>query len=100
MNRAKFWHSTGYAMLLAGTAMAAAAEPVAAPDRILTSPTDDVALSLSEGTWMSVDISPDGRWIAFDLHNDIYIVPASGGEAKAILMGAATQRSPQFSPDG
>ena len=49
---------------------------------------------------MSLDVSPDGRTIAFDLLNDIYVLPAAGGEAKPVHTGAAVQRSPQFSPDG
>jgi formylglycine-generating enzyme required for sulfatase activity/Tol biopolymer transport system component len=60
----------------------------------------DVTLSVSEGTWMSLDVSPDGKTIAFDLLNDIHVMPASGGEARAIHTGPAVQRSPQFSPDG
>ncbi len=60
----------------------------------------DVTLSLDEGTWMSLDVSPDGRLIAFDLLNDIYVMPAAGGEARLIHSGPAVQRSPQFSPDG
>jgi len=60
----------------------------------------DVTLRLNEGTWMSLDVSPDGQNIAFDLLNDIYMIPASGGEARLIHGGPATQRSPQFSPDG
>ena len=59
-----------------------------------------MSLSLSEGTWMSLDVSPDGRTIAFDLLNDIYVLPAAGGEARPVHTGAAVQRSPQFSPDG
>lgn len=60
----------------------------------------EIELSLQEGTWMSLDISPDGRWIAFDLLNDIYLLPAAGGEARAIHRGSAVQRNPRFSPDG
>ncbi len=67
---------------------------------ILTSPAKEVTLTLSEGTWMSVDVSPDGKTIIFDLLNDIYTMPATGGVATAILSGPAMQRSPQFSPDG
>lgn len=59
-----------------------------------------ITLDLSEGTWMSVDVSPDGQTLVFDLLNDIYQIPASGGIATAIHSGSATQRSPQFSPDG
>ncbi|MEP0314961.1 MAG: amidohydrolase family protein [Hyphomonas sp.] len=59
-----------------------------------------VTFELSEGSWMSLDISPDGKTLMFDLLNDIYKMPASGGPAVAVHQGSATQRSPQFSPDG
>ena len=59
-----------------------------------------VTFDLTEGTWMSLDVSPDGKTIVFDLLNDIYSMPASGGTATAIHDGSITQRSPQFSPDG
>lgn len=60
----------------------------------------DAQFTVSEGTWMSVDVSPDGRTLAFDLLGDIYTLPASGGEAKLVQGGAAMQRGPRFSPDG
>ncbi|MEM7101120.1 MAG: amidohydrolase family protein [Pseudomonadota bacterium] len=60
----------------------------------------DVEFQLNEGTWMSLDISPDGRWIAFDLLNDIYLLPAEGGTAQLIHGGSAVQRHPRFSPKG
>ncbi|CAN0491708.1 unnamed protein product, partial [Phaeothamnion confervicola] len=56
--------------------------------------------AVSEGTWMSVDVSPDGRTLVFDLLGDIYSIPVSGGEAKLLQGGAALQRNPRFSPDG
>ena len=59
-----------------------------------------VTLELTEGTWMSLDVSPDGETIVFDLLNDIYSMPSTGGTAIAIHDGSVTQRSPQFSPDG
>jgi Tol biopolymer transport system component len=88
--------------LIAAAATSFAALPATAQQtpQILTSPSKDVTLTLSEGTWMSVDVSPDGKTILFDLLNDIYAMPAAGGEAKPILSGPATQRSPQFNPDG
>ena len=49
---------------------------------------------------MSVDVSPDGSLIAFDLLGDIYIMPASGGEARLVHGGPAIQKQPRFSPDG
>src|SRR5437588_333952 len=41
--------------------------------------TREIDFSTSEGTWMSVDLSPDGRWIVFDLLAHIYRLPAEGG---------------------
>ncbi|HXG66878.1 MAG TPA: hypothetical protein VNO70_17380, partial [Blastocatellia bacterium] len=38
-----------------------------------------------EGTWMSLDVSPDGQTIVFDLLGDIYTLPITGGEAKRIV---------------
>ncbi len=43
-----------------------------------------VSFSTNEGTWMNLDVSPDGKEIAFDLLGDIYILPMQGGEAKRI----------------
>src|SRR5687768_18390683 len=53
-----------------------------------------------QGTWMSVDVSPDGNTIAFDLLGDIYTVPMTGGKATRIIGGNAIDMQPRFSPDG
>ncbi|MEO8197757.1 MAG: amidohydrolase family protein [Thermoanaerobaculia bacterium] len=63
-------------------------------------PHHDVAIDTDEGTWMTVDISPDGKEIVFDLLGDIYTLPAAGGDAKAISSGVAWDMQPRFSPDG
>jgi Tol biopolymer transport system component len=63
-------------------------------------PTTTAEFSVTEGTWMSLDVSPDGRTIVFDLLGDIYAIPATGGEARLVHGGPAMQRSPRFSPDG
>ena len=63
-------------------------------------PEREVRFSTSEGTWMSVDISPDGSTIAFDLMGDIYTIPAAGGKATAVTKGIAYETHPRFSPDG
>jgi len=60
----------------------------------------DVTIDTRTGSWMSVDVSPDGESIAFDLLGDIYILPIGGGEAKAIISGHAWTHQPRFSPDG
>jgi len=59
-----------------------------------------VAIDTETGTWMSLDVSPDGRTIAFDLLGDIYVVPIDGGNATAINSGLAWSMQPRFSPDG
>lgn len=63
-------------------------------------PYKEVSFTLDEGTWMSVDVSPDGETLVFDLLGDIYTLPASGGEARLLHGGPAIQRIPRFSPDG
>ncbi|MFT4928686.1 MAG: imidazolonepropionase-like amidohydrolase/Tol biopolymer transport system component [Phenylobacterium sp.] len=57
-------------------------------------------IDTDESTWSSVDISADGETIVFDMLGDIYTMPASGGEAKAISQGIGWDMQPVFSPDG
>ncbi len=59
-----------------------------------------VEIDTTSGTWMSLDVSPDGKTIAFDLLGDIYTVPVSGGDATNINSGLAWSMQPRFSPDG
>ena len=63
-------------------------------------PYKEVAFRVNEGTWMNLDLSPDGKEIVFDLLGDIYTMPVSGGEAKALRSGHAFEVQPRFSPDG
>ncbi|HYJ53006.1 MAG TPA: amidohydrolase family protein [Allosphingosinicella sp.] len=59
-----------------------------------------VPISVNEGTWMNVDVSPDGRTIAFDLLGDIYVMSINGGTPTRITSGLAFDMQPRFSPDG
>ena len=59
-----------------------------------------VNIDTRSGSWMSLDVSPDGETIAFDLLGDIYLLPINGGKAKAINSGLAWSVQPRFSPDG
>ena len=54
----------------------------------------------TEGTWISLDVSPDGKTIAFDLLGDLYTLPITGGKATRITEGLAYDAQPRFSPDG
>ncbi len=63
-------------------------------------PGHDVPINVSQGTWMNLDVSPDGREIAFDLLGDIYVMPITGGEARPIASGIAWEMQPRYSPNG
>ncbi len=60
----------------------------------------EVALDTTEGTWMSLDVSPDGEEIVFDLLGDLYRLPIAGGDATALTSGFAWDMQPRYSPDG
>ena len=59
-----------------------------------------LAFEASEGTLISVDVSPNGRTIAFDLLGHIYLMPINGGKAEAVTKGKSWNMFPRFSPDG
>lgn len=63
-------------------------------------PRAEAVIDVTEGTWMNLDISPDGKTLAFDLLGDIFTIPVNGGEAKQITSGIAWDMQPRFSPDG
>ena len=64
--------------------------------------TRQINFTTSEGTWMTVDVSPDGRWIVFDLLGHIYRMPIEGGNAECLTgeTGIGLNFQPPFSPDG
>ena len=59
-----------------------------------------VDIDVDEGTWMSLTVSPDGEYLAFDLLGDIYEIPIYGGDAKPLTEGVAWDIHPQYSPNG
>lgn len=59
-----------------------------------------VNIDTRTGTWMSVDVSPDGKQIVFDLLGDLYLLPIEGGEAKPLTHSMAWEMQARFSPDG
>ena len=63
-------------------------------------PYKTVQFTTSEGTWMNLDLSPDGKTIVFDLLGDIYTVPVTGGSATLLRGGHAMELQPRYSPDG
>jgi len=59
-----------------------------------------VSFTANNGTWISVDVSPDGNTLTFDLFGDIYTIPIEGGKATRITEGMAFDTHPRYSPDG
>lgn len=62
--------------------------------------TKTFSINTDEGTWMNLDVSPDGTEIVFDLLGDIYSIPITGGTAKILSAGVAWDIQPRFSPNG
>ena len=59
-----------------------------------------ISTSFTEGSWMSIDVSPDGQTLVFDFLGDLYTMPITGGTATPLTQGMAFDGQPRFSPDG
>ena len=64
--------------------------------------TRTIDFEVDEGTWMSLDVSPDGQWLVFDMVFHIYRMPIGGGDAEMLTgdSGVAVNFHPRISPDG
>ncbi len=71
-----------------------------ATDQLPLEPERKIAFTTDKGTWMSLDVSPDGMTIVFDLMGDIYSMPITGGRTTALTRGIQYDVHPRFSPDG
>lgn len=60
----------------------------------------EFSFDLTEGSWISLDVSPDGETIVFDFLGDLYTLPIEGGEALQITEGMQFDSQPRYSPDG
>ncbi|TFH65055.1 MAG: amidohydrolase, partial [Candidatus Zixiibacteriota bacterium] len=63
-------------------------------------PSDTIEFEATEVTWITVDVSPDGKEIVFDILGDIYKMPIAGGDATLLSGGLPYEVQPRFSPDG
>ncbi|MEE8539693.1 MAG: hypothetical protein V3S54_07745, partial [Woeseiaceae bacterium] len=63
-------------------------------------PTRKIEFTTDEATWLSLDLSPDGQTIIFELLGDLYTLPIEGGQATRITSGMAFDSQPRYSPDG
>src|SRR5437868_86806 len=79
---------------------------LASPDTIVGGPTNKLPLkptrivrfTTDEGTWISLDVSPDGQTIVFELLGDLYTIPIGGGKATRITDGPQYDWAPRYSP--
>ena len=89
---------TLFVFLLTGSAVAVEEEPWnVEADR---TPSKEFLYQATEGTWLGVDVSPDGGQIAFGLLGHIYVMPIEGGKATALTHGRSWNEFPRYSPDG
>ncbi len=87
-------------MLLALVLPAFAEDPPAWDVAAAHGPGADVRFTVDEGTWLGVDVSPDGRSVLFDLLGDVYEVPLAGGSARPLTTGNAWDTDAHYSSDG
>ncbi|MBW4038304.1 MAG: amidohydrolase family protein [Acidobacteria bacterium] len=69
-------------------------------DTLPLTPSRHIKFDEHQGTWVSLDVSPDGKTVIFELLGDIYQMAVSGGEAHCIICGLPFDSQPTFSPDG
>jgi Tol biopolymer transport system component len=62
--------------------------------------TRTLEFTTDQGSWISLDVSPDGSTIVFELLGDLYTLPIAGGTATRITSGPAYDMQPRYSPDG
>ena len=71
-----------------------------AGDQLPLVPARHLRFSEDQATWASLDVSPDGKTILFDLLGDLYEMPIDGGEAHCIACGMPFDSQPVYAPDG
>jgi Tol biopolymer transport system component len=63
-------------------------------------PARTISFTTDEGSYMNVDVSPDGKTLVFDLLGDLYSLPATGGDATQLTRGLSLHLRPRWCPDG
>ena len=89
-------------LLAAGPVAAQQSTPVPndSATALVIKPVRTLRFTTDEGTWISLDVSPDGKSIVFDLLGDLYAIPIIGGKAVRLTSGMAWDCMPRWSPDG
>ena len=99
LRRAGVIAALGLTVLVPLVAQEQAPAPALADGLVLTTERT-IDFTTDEVTWLSLDVSPDGRTIVFDVLGDLYTLPIGGGEATRIIGGLSFESQPTWSPDG
>ena len=100
MRRLTLWTATTVLCLLAVTLPLAsqdkkddkaAAAKKADKNDLPLDPAGKLEFETDEGTWISLDVTPDGKSVVFELLGDIYRVPIAGGDATRLTDGNAVR---------
>jgi Tol biopolymer transport system component len=94
------WLCAAVLFLACPAGLHSADEPKDKKEGLPLKPVRKVEFSTDEGTWMSLDVSRDGKIIVFELLGDLYTLPIEGGEAKLLMGGLPFDSQPRYSPDG
>lgn len=95
-------------MMFTVVPVAHAQQDLAAQQRLPSAPRMPVKVSrviefnTTRGSLMTLDVSPDGKTIVFDVLGRLYALPIEGGKARRIAQGQGMffDWRPRFSPDG
>jgi Tol biopolymer transport system component len=63
-------------------------------------PGREIHFQTNEGTWLSPDLSPDGKHIIFELLGDLYALDSRGGTASPIATGMSFDSQAVYAPGG
>ena len=100
MNRSLTTAVVAISVIATSAAGQSAASDTTKKKELPLAPTRTIDLDTDEGSWISVDVTPDGRTVYFDLLGDIYSLPLGGGNATPVLTGMAFEGQPRVRPDG
>jgi len=85
---------------LVGQEPAEQERPAQARQELILPTAETIEFDTDEVTWMSLDVSPDGQTVIFELLGDLYTMPIAGGQATRIMGGLSFESQPTYSPDG
>jgi Tol biopolymer transport system component len=98
--RGRWQRIVGACALAGAVGLPIAATGTAGTGGLPLQPTRGVTFETTEGTWLSLDVAPNGRDLVFDMLGDLYRLDIAGGRATAITRGLPFDSQPVWSPDG